>query len=707
MMSMDEGGSSSSSSDGELFVVEEILARKKKGSKVFYLLKWEGYNDTTWEPAENILDKEMLHKFDRKYFGEGESVVLKQVFECDICQRKKGTMYKCQRCSIHRHEHCIDETLIDSASSENSNLKFTCDGCRSDQLTCYICRSSTASDDTRMRCRLCLRVFHEACSSEFDQADSCCFECGNYPPNVEQILTMRVEDRDVGIMENEFLVKFETWSHRKCFWVPESWLNIVCKQRLRVFMKEPIQLNETEVISSDWCRIDKIMYEELSATESSKFLVKWKGLGPEKATWEDESSAGQFHLFNAIEISQDEFTKAYKRYRKSLKINRKWAKVQPSRHPFKKLEPADVPVEGQLMQYQLEGVNWMLYNWHKERNCLLADEMGLGKTIQSITFIEHLRLKYGMAPILVIAPSTVCENWSNELNKWAPKVQHVLYSGFQEARSRLVEYELFNDQMELAVPQKPQNLIKNHIVITSFQILSRDCSTLKCIPWQMIIVDEAHRLKGSGNLLSRQLEGFKPCFRLLLTGTPLQNNISELFNILSFLDPETFDNVEELSKRFEDFSSEKQKIDDLHNLLRPRILRRTKKDVGLDESIPPKREIMVPVSMSSPQTAIYRSIIEKNYKILASLGTAGSKKVSLTNIWMELRKCVNHSYLIVDEPRTEDPGKALEHLLSMSGKLELLDKMLVKLKEQGHRVLIFSQMTRMLDMYHPPSNFLP
>lgn len=699
MLKMDEAESSSTSSDEELFVVEDILARKKMGSKVYYLLKWEGYDDTTWEPAENILDKEMLQKFDRKYFGETDHGPAKPVIECDICQRKKGTMYKCQKCSIHRHEHCIDEELLDLDVSGNSTLKFTCDVCRNDQMTCYICRSSTAADETRMRCRLCLRVFHEACSSEFDQADSCCFECGNYPPNIEQVLTMRPENREVGIMESEFLVKFETWSHRKCFWVPESWLNIFCKQRLRSFLKEPVQLNETEVIMPNWCRIDRILYEELSATESSKFLVKWKDLGPEKATWEDESSAGQFHLFNKIEITQDEFTKAYKRYRKSLKINRKWAKVKPSQYVFKKLESQDVPVEGQLMQYQLEGVNWMLYNWHKERNCLLADEMGLGKTIQSITFIEHLRLNYGVFPILVIAPSTVCDNWSNELDKWAPKIHHMVFGGGQEARGRLVEYELFNDQMELTVQQKRQNLIKNHVVITSFQILNRECSTLKCVPWQMIIVDEAHRLKGSNNLLSRQLEGFKPCFRLLLTGTPLQNNIGELFNILSFLDPDTFDDVEELSKRFENFSDEKAKIEELHDLLRPRILRRTKKDVGLDESIPPKREIMVPVSMGPPQMAIYKSIIEKNYKILASLGNPGSKKVSLTNIWMELRKCVNHAYLVVDEPRTEDPAKAIEQLLSMSGKLELLDKMLLRLKEQGHRVLIFSQMTRMLDMY--------
>jgi SNF2 family DNA or RNA helicase len=489
---------------------------------------------------------------------------------------------------------------------------------------------------------------------------------------------MRATNKEKGIVENEYLVKFVTWSHRKCFWVPESWLILRSPKRLRRFQKAPINLSEVDVINENWCRVDRIMYEEPSNNNSKRYLVKWRGLAPDMATWEDESNAGQFFLFNAIEVSHEEFLRAVKKYKKSLKINRHWSPVDYTKHKFMKLESKDVPVDCQLMQYQLDGVNWMLYNWHKGQNCLLADEMGLGKTVQTITLIEHLRTRCGLFPVLVIAPSTVCENWVHEMNRWSPKIHHVLYGGMQESRDRLCEYELFNDQMELSQSYCENYLIKNHVLVTSFQTLSRDCSMLKRVPWQMIVVDEAHRLKGSGNLLARQLEGFKPCFRLLLTGTPLQNNV--------------------LSRKFEDLGAEKDKVRELHKLLRPRILRRTKREVGLDESIPPKREIIVPVSMSDSQMAIYKSIIEKNYKVLANIGSRGNKKASLLNIWMELRKCVNHAYLIIDEPLVASPKETLAQLLGMSGKLELLDKMLEKLQSQAHRVLIFSQMTRMLDM---------
>jgi len=509
---------------------------------------------------------------------------------------------------------------------------------------------------------------------------------------------MRRPNEENKCHETEYLVKFKTWSYRKVFWVPESWLSICTPQRLLRFKKQPVELDEREVINEEWCHVDRIMYEDVESKSGGRFLVKWQGVGPEGATWEDEASAGGMYLFGEIDIPHEELTFALRKYRRSLKINRHWNPKKGPQCRFVKLEQKDLPINYELMPYQLEGVNWLVFNWHRGRNCLLADEMGLGKTVQSISLIEHLRLSYGIFPALVVAPSTVCENWINEFNKWTPNIQHVLYGGSQEARSLLSEYEFFNDHLEVPGHPRRPKLIKNHVVVTSFQTVTRDSSILRSIPWQIIIVDEAHRLKGSGNLLSRQLEGFNDCFRVLLTGTPLQNNLGELFNILSFLDPNLFADSEALSQKFENMAEEWEKVKELHELLRTRILRRTKKDVGLDESIPPKREILVPVSMSTPQMAIYKSILQKNLKVLTKIGQKGAK-LSLNNIWMELRKCVNHAYLIIDEPYQSDPKDIIEQLLSMSGKLELLDKMLAKLRAEKRKVLIFSQMTRMLDMY--------
>ncbi len=690
LMSVNEDGSSS---EDEVFVVEAILDRKKRGHKFYYLLKWEGYSETTWEPEENIIDKEMLKSFlDSNKYIEMKCIPESSKPQCDVCDRRGGSLYQCSQCIIVRHRYCFENGMP-------SGAQFLCNDCLSDSEKCFGCRGSTAPKGQLLRCRICRRSFHRTCAINFDSPDQACFECSHYPTKVQQILTFRSSARNDSHIEDEFLVKFETWSYRKVAWVPYSWLNVVSSVRLRYFLKAPVNILPQDAIMEDWVHVEKVMYIKESEVSPTKYLVKWKGLSADQATWEDENSAGDCRFPEMFDISKSELDAALKRYRKSLKIYRDWHVVDPVKHKLKftDLRKEDIPLGVNLMEYQLEGVNWILYKWQKNLNCLLADEMGLGKTIQTIAVIEYLRRTFSVYPILIVAPSTVCENWISELNRCCPKVYHTLYGGNHDSRSRLVEYELFNDQLALS-RHRGQKLIKNHVVITSFQILTRDSSILKSIPWQMVIVDEAHRLKGTGNLLSRSLEGFKPSFRLLLTGTPLQNNLTELFHIMSFLDPDNFSDIESLEEKFSDLSDDQSKVAELHELFRPRILRRTKKDVGLDVMVPPKREIMVPVSMTSPQLAIYKSVIEKNYKFLVNLGKPGAPRASLTNLWMELRKAVNHGYLIVEEKPAKDLGGTIKQLLEMSGKLELLDKMLHMLQSQGHRVLIFSQMTKMLDM---------
>jgi hypothetical protein len=708
-MSESDDSSSSSPCEDEVYVVEKILDRKKKGTKWMYLLKWEGYSETTWEPEENIIDKEMIIEFNRKVdkdpkMSEPPTHVSNDSSECDLCGKSRGFLLQCSECSVLRHKNCISDELVSSKEEhdESEISSFLCEFCRIDEVKCHLCQNrfeKPASGSNLFRCIDCSRSFHKKCilSNLSDWLEPKCYECQHYNEAIDEILTFRKADE--GFLEDEFLVKFQNWSYRKCFWVLESWLNWKNSMKLNRFKKDdPAPLADEDVVQIEWCHVDRILFEKTFDSAPARYLVKWRGLGFDQVTWEDSISAGYFVLFGDIVIPQNEFDRALKIYHKGLRINQHWSPKPGKSFSFKKIDEDHVSlVGGKMMEYQLEGTNWMLYNWHNGLNCLLADEMGLGKTVQTICLLEHLRINYGTFPVLILAPSSVCQNWIEELNRWAPKMQHVLYGGSIDARDNLTTYELFNKNLEKPSSHRREKLIKNHVIVTSYAILAKDRNVLKNIPWQVIVVDEAHRLKGASNQLSDILDDFRSEFRVLLTGTPLQNNLGELFKILSFLDPVEFGAHEELGNSFDNLGGDAAKLDELHALLRPRILRRTKKDVGLDMMIPPRKEIIVPVSMTTQQVALYKSILQKNHSLLAKL-QGSSSKCSLVNILMELRKCVNHPYLIMNELEFKSDGEMLDAMVNVSGKLELLSKMLTKLLEQGHRVLIFSQMTRMLDM---------
>ncbi|MEE6458857.1 hypothetical protein FKM82_000448 [Ascaphus truei] len=312
--------------------------------------------------------------------------------------------------------------------------------------------------------------------------------------------------------------------------------------------------------------------------------------------------------------------------------------------------------------------------------------MGLGKTIQTISFLNYLFHEHQLyGPFVIVVPLSTLTSWQREIQIWAPLMNAVVYLGDINSRNMIRTHEWMHPQTKR---------LKFNILLTTYEILLKDKSFLGGVNWAFIGVDEAHRLKNDDSLLYKTLIDFKSNHRLLITGTPLQNSLKELWSLLHFIMPQKFSSWEEFEE--EHGKGREYGYASLHKELEPFLLRRVKKDV--EKSLPAKVEQILRIEMSALQKQYYKWILTRNYKAL-SKGSKGSTSGFL-NIMMELKKCCNHCYLIKPPEDNEfyNRQEALQHLIRSSGKLILLDKLLIRLKERGNRVLIFSQMVRMLDI---------
>jgi ATP-dependent DNA helicase len=469
---------------------------------------------------------------------------------------------------------------------------------------------------------------------------------------------------------------------------------------------------------------------------------------------------------------------------------------------------------GTLKDYQLDGLQWLSTLFENGLNGILADEMGLGKTIQCIAFLTYL-MEMGIGgPFLIIVPLLTLTNWCTEFAKFAPDVSVLKYSGSKEVRSRIAGV----------------NLTKYNIVITSYEVSIKDFAKLNSVAWKYLIVDEGHRLKNNNCTLIRFLKKLNVSNRLLLTGTPLQNNLDELWSLLNFILPDIFhdlqlfqqwfnfdeltnldknaDSENEETKSFIKLNIQQSLIRNLHTILKPFILRRLKRDVI--KNLPPKKEYLIHIPLTNLQSKLYFDAIDNklapslieiyikefinynhqtlftskvdfdliddfltrkfenstpkvsttpkshNYKdadsddeflastermvpelleyqqvlpkicnrkftrqqkqqmILDSLYTMITKQVrnmSLQNTMMQLRNICNSPYIyyepfvISDSPKPEVESKFNEAFLQNSAKIQILDQICSELIANDHKLLIFSQFTKVLDLLHDWFNF--
>ncbi|KAF8329124.1 SNF2 family N-terminal domain-containing protein [Cantharellus anzutake] len=462
--------------------------------------------------------------------------------------------------------------------------------------------------------------------------------------------------------------------------------NIIARNTL-VDGEEP-NLSLTETYTQRKRRTGKI------AQDDSKDVVwayiKWQDLAYSDATWDspprEADGCGLFEKAFARYITAKETVvpiltpaeaeKRDARAPKQFKILSQpdWVEV-----PHLKLKP-----------FQLEGFTWLWQNWWNKQPCILADEMGLGKTIQIISLIGKLVKDRQIFPNLIVVPNSTIANWVREFETWAPHVRVVMFSGSAESRDIIQNYELYHENGSLAY----------HVLIGTYEAITnpRDFnSVFKSVPrWEVVVIDEGQRVKSDSSLLFRRLKELNSIQRILMTGTPINNNVREVFNLMNLLDPSKWNNLNALERRFEVLTE--QLVSELHELLRPYFLRRIKAEVMKD--LPRKHEVIVPITMTKLQKEVYKSIMSQNPQVLAILAQSVSKanstvktNTNMNNALMNIRKCMQHPYLVNSdiEPPNLSNKEAHRQLVEASAKLRFLQMMLPKLKAKGHRVLLFSQ----------------
>ena len=365
-------------------------------------------------------------------------------------------------------------------------------------------------------------------------------------------------------------------------------------------------------------------------------------------------------------------------------------------------EQSKLLIGGQLKPYQLQGLEWLVSLYNNNLNGILADEMGLGKTIQTIALIVHLLdYKKNPGPALIIVPLSTLSNWSSEFQRWAPEVVVIQYKGLPHVRKMLAQTIRTN---------------RFNVVLTTYEYIMRDRSILSKVQWKYLIIDEGHRMKNHHCKLTQILNTYysQAPHRLLLTGTPLQNNLPELWALLNFILPTIFKSAttftDWFNAPFATLPSEKVELNHeetlliirrLHKVLRPFLLRRLKKEV--ESQLPEKVEYIIKCELSALQRCLYNAMAKNRTLIVENQGKTGRR--ALMNKLMQLRKICNHPFLFEEiEERLADSlgykNGAINgpDLFRVSGKFELLDRILPKLKATGHKVLLFCQMTAVMDL---------
>ncbi|KAF2765047.1 hypothetical protein EJ03DRAFT_280835 [Teratosphaeria nubilosa] len=525
-------------------------------------------------------------------------------------------------------------------------------------------------------------------------------------PAIDIVLNHRLKDgadaTNPDKHDYEFYIKWQGQAHYHSTW--ELWATAIAykgKKRLENYYRKTVQTEQqiqdpdTPVEIKEKYNLDREAYLEslndfmhvervIGMREDSgeaEYFVKWKSLFYDNCTWESQSLVS--------ELAQDQVDRFLDRVSHLPQSDPKETNLntRSDYRPFR-TQP-DYIKGGELREFQIHGVNFLAHHWCKGNNVILADEMGLGKTVQTVSFMNWLRHdRRQQGPFIVVVPLSTMPAWADTFNNWAPDINYVVYNGNEAARKIIREYEM--------LVNGNARKIKFNVLLTTYEYILADSGFLSSLKWQFMAVDEAHRLKNRESQLYGKLMDFGAPSRLLITGTPMQNTLSELSALMDFLMPGKIHVEENIDLTSEHAS---KKLAELTDAISPYMIRRTKQKVEND--LPPKTEKIIRVELSDVQLDYYKNILTRNYAALNAGSNA--QKTSLLNIMMELKKASNHPFMFPNAEERFLEGRdsredQLKALITTSGKMMLLDQLLTKMRKDGHRVLIFSQMVKMLDI---------
>lgn len=336
------------------------------------------------------------------------------------------------------------------------------------------------------------------------------------------------------------------------------------------------------------------------------------------------------------------------------------------------IQPIEMPksFHGTLRPYQVRGVSWLAFLERWGLGACLADDMGLGKTPQLIAFLLHLKEQDALdAPTLVVCPTSVLGNWEREVKKFGPSLKVMVHHGDKRLKGKAFAKAIQDKQ----------------VIITSYPLVYRDAATLQAISWQGIVLDEAQNIKNPSAKQSQAVRQLEAGFQIALTGTPIENRLSELWSILDFLNPKYLGDRQFFQRRFaipiEKFG-DRDSLQTLRSLVQPFILRRLKTDKDIIQDLPDKQEMNIFCGLSAEQATLYQKLVDESLTEIESAEGIHRRGLILT-LLLRLKQVCNHPAQFLKEKNLGDAKR--------SGKLLRLQEMLEEAISEGDRALIFTQ----------------
>eukprot|EP00887_Chlorella_sp_A99_P000453 scaffold17.g453.t1 len=573
-------------------------------------------------------------------------------------------------------------------------------------------RAATAAQAERgalAYCADCGGLNHAGC-----MAGGRCPLCASDLQAVEAVLGCREPEGRA----REFFVKFKGKSYRQCLWISRRALARLSSPKLARFERD------TRGAASVEPNVERVIASREDGGRR-EVLVKWRGLAYDAATWEPQEQ---------VEADDGEAVRRHQR-RMALSVDRdEAAEREARRRELAPLEgqPAYLAGTGRALKpYQLEGVSWLLSKLHSNLSVILGDEMGLGKTAQAAALMQLAReAQLTTGPVCVCVPLSTLGSWERELAAWAPGLEVLTYAGPQEARALIRRYELGTeaDDVEAARAKRAALQPRFHVLLTTYDTLMIDAAVMRCFQWSGVIIDEVcvlfrgHSLKGENSKRAAALHGLGAPWRLLVTGTPLQNNLRELLALLAFIADSSIERVERFVRARKDPNpppppAAGEEVDEevaeaqayirraqggvggkLHAYLEPRMLRRMKATC-LAQEMPAKITRRLVCRMTPLQRQLYTDLLAKDFERVNTLARNRLERKSMNNLLIRLRQACMHPYLFSgQEPEGLEEGEAWRLMVAASGKLSALAQMLPRLLAAGDRALIFTQSVEMLNL---------